>query len=246
MMRSLSAADLVRIWELGQERHPIDRALLLLAYAFPEKQLTELASLSIGCRDAYLLMLREITFGEQLNSFATCPQCQENLEFSLSTKALRIINPDTMTDLTEYQMSIDSLKLQFRLPNSFDLATVMTAADEETATLQLAKQCLLQAHLDGKAVCYEELSATAIAYLSQKLTETDPQAEILLDLSCPACDHVWQVLFDIVDFFWRELSNQAQRLLQEVHSLAKVYGWQEAEILNMSAMRRQYYLDLVN
>ncbi|MDJ0601904.1 MAG: hypothetical protein QNJ37_24065 [Crocosphaera sp.] len=246
MIRSLSAADIVRIWELGQDRHPIDRALLLLAYAFPEKQFTELASWSIGCRDAYLLMLREITFGEQLNSFATCPQCQENLEFSLNTKDLRIIDPDTMTDLRDYQVSMDRLNLHFRLPNSLDLATVMTAADEETATLQLAKQCLLEAHLEGKVVSCEELPVTAIALLTQQLTETDPQAEILLDLSCPACDHVWQVLFDIVDFFWRELSNQAQRLLQEVHSLAKVYGWQEAEILNMSAIRRQYYLDLAN
>ncbi|MDJ0511711.1 MAG: hypothetical protein QNJ64_21055 [Crocosphaera sp.] len=246
MIRPLSAADIVRIWELGQDRHPIDRALLLLAYGFPEKQFTEFASWSIGCRDAYLLTLREITFGEQLNSFATCPQCQENLEFSLSTKALRIIDPDAMTDLSEYQVSIDHLNLHFRLPNSLDLATVMTAPDEETATLQLAKQCLLEVNLEGKALSYEELPTTVIALLAQKLTETDPQAEILLDLNCPACDHVWQVLFDIVDFFWRELSNQAQRLLQEVHSLAKVYGWQEAEILNMSAVRRQYYLDLAN
>lgn len=245
-MRSLSAADIVRIWELGQDRHPVDRALLLLAYGFPEKQLTELASWSIGCRDAYLLMLREMTFGEQLNSFATCPQCQESLEFVLNTKILRIIDPDTMTDLKNYQVRLDHLNLHFRLPNSLDLAAVMTAVDEETATLQLAKQCLLQANLEGKAVSYHELSTTAIAILAQQLREIDPQSEILLDLSCPACNHVWQVSFDIVDFFWRELSNQAQRLLQEVHSLAKVYGWQEAEILNMSAVRRKYYLDLAN
>ena len=243
-MRCLSATDIVRIWELGQDRHPIDRALLLLAYAFPEKTLTELASWSIGRRDAYLLTLREITFGDKLNSFATCPQCQENLEFSLNTSDLRIIDPDQMTEADCYKFTTKSLELQFRLPNSLDLAAAMKAEDETTASWQLTKHCLLSANLDGKAVSYEQLPATAIAHLSKQFTEADPQAEILLDLTCPACNHLWQVLFDIVDFFWRELSNQAKRLLQEVHTLAKVYGWQEAEILGMSAVRRQYHLDL--
>ena len=243
-MRCLSAADIVRIWELGQDRHPLDRALLLLAFAFPEKNLTELASWSIGRRDAYLLTLREITFGGKLNSFATCPQCQENLEFSLNIRDLRIIDPDRTITKDCYQFSTESLELQFRLPNSLDLAAAMTAEDETSASLQLAKHCLLQANLDGKAVSYEQLPATAIADLDKQLTEADSQAEILLDLTCPACDRLWQVLFDIVDFFWRELSNQAKRLLQEVHALAKVYGWQEAEILGMSAVRRQSYLDL--
>ncbi len=243
-MRCLSAADIVRIWELGQDRHPLDRALLLLAFAFPKKTLVELASWSIGRRDAYLLTLREITFGDKLNSFAICPQCQEKLEFSLNIRDIRIIDPEQMTESDCYQFTTESLELQFRLPNSLDLAAVMTAEDETTASLQLAKHCLLQANLDGKAVSYEKLPATAIAHLSKQFTEVDSQAEILLDLTCPACDHLWQVLFDIVDFFWRELSNQAKRLLREVHALAEVYGWQEDEILGMSALRRQYYLDL--
>jgi hypothetical protein len=53
------------------------------------------------------------------------------------------------------------------------------------------------------------------------------------------------VLFDIVSFFWTELSAQAKRLLREVHTLARGYGWREADILAMSARRRQLYLDLV-
>ncbi|MDJ0717756.1 MAG: hypothetical protein QNJ54_26635 [Prochloraceae cyanobacterium] len=243
-MLCLSAADIVRIWELGQDRHPLDRALLLLAFAFPEKTLTELASWSIGRRDAYLLTLRAITFGGKLNSFATCPQCQEKLEFSLNTRDILIIDPDRTISKDCYQFTTERLEIQFRLPNSLDLAAVMTAENETNASLQLAQRCLLQANLDGKAVSYQQLPATAIARLNKQLTEADSQAEILLDLTCPACDYLWQVLFDIVDFFWRELSIQAKRLLQEVHALAKVYGWQESQILGMSALRRQYYLDL--
>jgi hypothetical protein len=73
----------------------------------------------------------------------------------------------------------------------------------------------------------------------------DPQAEVLLDLNCPACGHGWQALFDVVAFFWAELAAQAKRLLREVHTLARAYGWREADILGMSARRRQFYLEMV-
>jgi len=53
------------------------------------------------------------------------------------------------------------------------------------------------------------------------------------------------VMFDIVSFFWSEICVQAKRLLREVHILARAYGWREADILSMSAARRQLYLEMV-
>ena len=76
--------------------------------------------------------------------------------------------------------------------------------------------------------------------------QSDPQAEIQLHLTCPACSRSWSVLFDIVSFFWSEICVQAKRLLREVHTLARVYGWREAEILSMSTARRQLYLEMVS
>ncbi|HEX2516118.1 MAG TPA: phage baseplate protein, partial [Chloroflexota bacterium] len=38
---------------------------------------------------------------------------------------------------------------------------------------------------------------------------------------------------------------RARRLLREVHTLARAYGWREAEILALPGRRRQTYLDLV-
>jgi hypothetical protein len=52
-------------------------------------------------------------------------------------------------------------------------------------------------------------------------------------------------LFDIVSFLWREIASAAQRLLQEVHLLASVYSWHEANILSMSPQRRNAYLQLI-
>jgi hypothetical protein len=93
------------------------------------------------------------------------------------------------------------------------------------------------------AIC--DLPGEIVAQLTEQIGRADPDADISLDLSCPACDHRWQIAFDIVTFFWAEINSLAKRLLREVHTLARAYGWREADILAMSAARRQAYLEMV-
>jgi hypothetical protein len=38
---------------------------------------------------------------------------------------------------------------------------------------------------------------------------------------------------------------KARRILQQVDALARVYGWNEAEILSLSQKRRQRYLEFI-
>jgi hypothetical protein len=104
----------------------------------------------------------------------------------------------------------------------------------------------VQVDRSGEIIPSTELPPAVVQQLSAQLAEMDPQAEIILTPICPACGHSWQVLFDIVTFFWTELSGQARRLLQEVYRLARAYGWSEADILAMSPLRRQFYLELVS
>lgn len=248
-VNALSSAQIIRLWEIGQRQHPVDRALTSLQVACPQVGWDTLAMLSIGQRDAYLLRLRERTFGTQMDSLATCPQCQEQLEFTLSTTDLIPANSPPPLSST-YDFHINDLYIQFRLPTSQDLAAVLPVKDSSVARQQLVRHCLLQVEKQGQAVApeawVEAVSEEAIAQLNQQILEVDPQSEILLNLSCPACQHDWQVLFDIVAFFWAELAAKAQRLLLEVHHLARFYGWREADILAMSAIRRQYYLEQVS
>ena len=89
-MRPLSAQDLLRVWEVGENQHPLDRALTLLAAACPELTWDELAALSVGQRDARLFTIREQTSGPRLNGFAECPRCAERLEFDVAVADLRV------------------------------------------------------------------------------------------------------------------------------------------------------------
>lgn len=242
-MRPLSAHDLLRVWEVGEDQHPLDRALTLLAAACPELTWDELAALSVGQRDARLFTLREQTSGPRLNGFAQCPRCGERLEFDVAVADLRVAEePDAEEEARE--LVTDGLALRFRLPNSRDLAALLGCQDPAVTRSLLAQRCVLQASRDGVPVAGSELPAKAISRLAQRMAECDPQAEVLLGLHCPACDHGWQALFDIVAFFWAELAAQANRLLREVHTLARAYGWREADILSMSARRRQLYLEM--
>jgi hypothetical protein len=142
------------------------------------------------------------------------------------------------------ELVTDDLTLQFRLPNSRDLAAILDCQDPAAARSLLMQRCVLRAERDGALVAGSELPAEVTTRLARRMAECDPQAEVLLDLRCPACDHAWQALFDIVTFFWAELAAQAKRLLREVHTLARAYGWHEADVLGMSARRRQFYLEM--
>ena len=241
-MRPLSAHELLKVWEVGEDQHPLDRALTLLAFACPDLTWDELVELSIGQRDACLLTLREQVSGSNLNGFAECPGCAERLEFDVAVEDLRVAAEpgEEARDLVA-----EGLALRFRLPNSRDLAAVLGGRDTAAARGLLVRRCVIEASRDGVPVDVGELPAEATAELARRMAACDPQAEVLLDLDCPACGHCWQALFDIAAYFWAELAARAKRLLREVHTLARAYGWREADILGMSARRRQFYLEMV-
>ncbi|UBF24841.1 phage baseplate protein [Kovacikia minuta CCNUW1] len=244
MMRSLSAADILQIWEIGQNQHPLDRALTLLSFALPEMSGEDLVQLSIGQRDALLLTLRELTLGSRMESFAQCPQCQEPLEFTLNLADLRTPEPEEAGN-QPHTLTTEGFELVFRLPTSQDLAAIVHCREIEIAQRLLAQRCIQQVSQNGNPINPDLLPIAVLSQIAGQIAASDPQSEMLLDLTCPACQHSWQVLFDIVSFFWTELSVQAKRLLREVHTLARFYGWHEADILSLSPIRRQFYLEQI-
>ncbi|OUL31941.1 phage baseplate protein [Nostoc sp. RF31YmG] len=243
-MRPFTASDVITVWELGQRLHPLERAILLLSFAYPHQSQQQLAMLSVGQRDRRLLLLRQITMGSQLNSVTTCPNCGDRLEFALNISDI-YINESLGSSYENKTVQIAAFECQFRLPNSHDLAILTAAQTIEEAYRSLIERCVLQISQAGTPVSWEALPSEIIEQLAQHIGDCDPQAEVLLDLDCPNCQHRWQAIFDIVAFFWAELDALARRLLQEVHVLAKAYSWHEAEILSMTATRRQFYLDMV-
>lgn len=237
----------MHLWEVGRRQHSLDRALTMLALACPEIDRSTLAALTIGQRDTLLFQLREQTFGERLDAFAECPQCHERLEFSMPSADLRNLSEAHISDpVYEFDDFEEGIKMSFRLPDSRDLAAVSASGTPETGYAMLIQRCVIEAILDGRNVSAHDLPDTMIATLATHMAECDPVADILLNLDCPACRAGWQQPFDIVSFFWTEITVRAKRLLREVHTLAQAYGWGEAYILALSAIRRNYYLEMIH
>ena len=242
---AFAGEDILQIWERGLTQHPLDRALTLLRLIFPDQPRQALAMLSIGQRDGYLLDLYEYAFGPQVAVQANCPACQHKVEVHFNTYDIRV-RPDEEDVGAPFTMTSAGYALTFRLPNSFDLATIVQQADPDKARRGLIEQCLLGAIYNGDTLQVADLPDDAIALLATQMATHDPQADIDLALTCPACAQAWSLLFDIVTFLWVKLDAQARRLLGEVNLLAQAYSWREADILGLSPARRQFYLEMVS
>jgi hypothetical protein len=217
---------------------------LLLLAAGTGTSADALAQLSLGQRDARLLTLRELTFGPQLMSVSACPACGERMEATFNVADLHTAGEDEPPEV--FQLHVNGYEIRFRLPNSLDQAALAACSDVAAARELLLSRCLLTALHEGADESAGRLPPDVLELVAQRMEEADPEADIQLKLGCPHCAHLWQEAFDISSFFWRELDACANRLLTEVHTLAKAYGWRESDILMMSAARRQFYLNLVS
>jgi hypothetical protein len=235
---ALSSGDILRLWETAADQEPLDRAMSILAAAWPGTPREEFARLPIGERDARLLGVRVRTFGAAARGVVACEGCGERVEFTLDLRALRVERPWAAAG----EIEADGWTLCFRAPTSEDLALALRDADPWRA---LACRCVTEASRDGCPVVDPDLPRETLALLAADIAERDPQAEILLDYECPACGRRGRTLFDVAVFLWDEIQAQARRLLIEVAALARAYGWREADVLAMSPTRRRAYLELV-
>lgn len=244
-MRGLSAGDLLRLWESVAAQHPLDRALTILAAVEPDQARRQLARLPSGRRDARLLAVYARTFGSHIDGQGRCPQCEGRVEFGLDTRTLLAVAADEGEEAS-LELVTEGFTMIYRLPDSLDLAAIAHLGDVAEARHRLLERCILQATRDGVAVGLDEVPDGLLALVAEQMAAHDPLAEIELTLACPACGQQWQLFFDIASFLWLKIEMRARRLLSEVDTLARAYGWREAEILALSPGRRQAYLEMVS
>lgn len=221
----MDAGRLLDAWEVGWGRGPLDRGLAMLA-ADPSVDVSALARLTMGERDRALFALRSALFGTLVEAVSACPRCATEVEVVFH-------HQDLWGTAGMAPPSVDVRGARYRLPTSADLAALVDGVPPSDASAELVRRCALgESSADPDAV----VAAWAAA---------DPFLDVALRLACPDCGQEWSEPFDIVSYLWSELDSWCRRTLLEVHDLARAYGWSEAEVLAMSAWRRQCYLGLV-
>lgn len=226
---------LLAAWEHGAQRHPLDRALLLYSLAAPQRPVDTLADAPLGTRNAALFELREACFDAPLVAWVDCPACGERMSFELDRAQL-----PTATRSADDPIEINGYR--FHRPSTRHLARLADATDIEAAAQQLLRDCAERADSlpeDGAAL------DALLADVEAALDAADPWADLSIILTCPACACETTASFDIASYLWEEIDSHAQSLLDDVHTLAHAYGWNEREILALGATRRAAYLDRV-
>lgn len=240
-MRTLTATELLDVWEIGERQHPLDRAMTLLTIACPEKKYSELVHLSIGQRDALLFGVRELIFGPEMSAYTVCPECGVQLEFTVNTEDL--FRNNTAAGFDGMSVKLEGHEIRFRLPDSADLAEIVNSGRKETGK-ELLKRCIVEMVPDNTETM-NALTGERISELGEMMATSDPLSEVKIALNCTDCGAGFTEVLDILAFLWQELSGQARGILNQVHLLARYYGWRESDILAMKPWRRQYYLDMI-
>jgi len=244
-MRGLSARDLLDLWERGVETAEVDRGLLMLSYCLPERSWEQLAAVSIGQRDGMVAELRQATLGPMLGALAVCPECKGQLEFDVNPRELGLAAPAEEEQDKVHRFHEGQFSVLCRLPNSTDLHAARGCSDVEAARRLIFSRCVQKVEADGQSITADAVPDPIVNAFASYLAQQDPAAEIALLLECPSCSACWELSFDIISFFWREIQSASRRIVLEVDALARSYGWAEADILNMSSSRRQLYLEMV-
>jgi len=247
-MQALSSRELLQAWEQRLGVSSVDRALILLAAAGRDSPEEDPAQYSMGERDARLLTLREWTFGADVSAVTRCSKCADALELNFRVDDLRAKGAEPIPIRTAAPLAFEDgdYSVKFRLPNSHDLRALPSPRDVALkAEQQILQRCVLEATCRGESIAVEQLPEPMVAAVSERMTEADPQAHIELALECYQCHHQWGERFEIDSFFWTEIQAWASRLLNEVHQLASAYGWSEGEIMGLSSLRRNLYLNLI-
>ena len=263
-MMAVDVQGLLRVWEEQQHAHPVRRALHLLAQACPEPGWDGWLHAPIGTRDAALLALQRRLFGGSLQTTSACRHCGERLEAAFDVDDVRASRAaETPDNAPPWRLQQHDYAIDYRLPTSDDLlqltarhaadadadagadADAAVAADAQTAARLLMQRCVSAARRAGDPVDVAALPDAVVDTLGAAIARRDPDADVRITLACPACGRESQLHFDIVSYVWSELDDWAQRLLADVHVLARAYGWSEASILALSPARRALYLEMV-
>lgn len=198
---------------------------------------------TLGALDGRLLALREQCFGPRVDLVVDCPACGQRLEAAIELAELRTETP--AGEPLEVSSAAGEVRVRFRLPTLADLRSVEAAASVAVARRTLLQRCVVDARQDGARIDPASLPEEIVVRVGQAMAAADRQADVRLGLTCPDCGHPWDPPFDIAAFLWTEIDARMRRLLVDVHTLARAYGWSESEVLGLPPARRKAYLELV-
>jgi hypothetical protein len=233
----LTAAALLELNDTIGQYAPTEKGVALLSAFVPGLSRSDALMLDVGSFHALLLDVCECQLGRTLTGRVECSSCDAALDVELELAALRqppSLGPDAILEVSE-----DDGVIRFRLPRPADLLALDPGDGPQASRRTLLSRCVVEP-ADPPL-----LSEATMAAMAEIMAESAPQADVIVPIACAVCGHHWQTPLDPEAFLCGDLENRAGQLIRQVHALATVYHWSEAEILALPPARRRRYLQWV-
>lgn len=211
----LGEQDVVALVEEGARLMPLDRAVRIYARA-AGMPLAEAADAGVAQRDLALFELHVAMFGQHAAFVEPCGTCGQMLEGTLDLSQVIAAARSAPTDGA------------IRSPSSREIAQLIAGADPRA----ILGACLGR-EIDDAAAAQAAIEAAF------------PHISVQLALACEDCGSGQQVRFDIARYMWPGLEAIAGRWFDDVHHLARAYGWSERDIAALPSHRRARYLQRI-
>jgi hypothetical protein len=262
-MRQLNGYDEQYLAEIDNYPLPVRTTALLerivkFGKAVVESDIKEIIRhLTVGDRVALILHLRRLTFGDKMQCTIVCLACKEAMSLDLYTSNL--LQPAILQARSEYVIDTKNFVLTLRPVTGADQEALFEKDNNDgddrnnnnnnnnnnaqfNESERLARSCIVSSH----PPLPDKLTGDLLDITSSKLEELDPQADIVLEIRCPGCQHTFQTSFNVEDFIFQEIYSRRKQLEREVHWMAFNYHWNEDSILSLPITKRKRYVELIN
>lgn len=215
------ATALMALWEAAAADAPLARADRFAAQAGAANP----AVLALDLRDAAILRLQALRFGDAMAARLDCALCCASLDVTLS--AAELAAPSA------------ALAAGLRAPTGEDMADALAAS--RASGIEAGRR-LLAARVSGNTP--ETLDPDAVDAIEAAMEVGGAPGDIELLFTCPDCGASARAGFDPAAWLWCTLNAHVTELFAEVAALARAFGWSEPQVLALSPARRRHYLAL--
>lgn len=242
VLRELRGAD-----ELGLPEHaPSARvaasvlAELVGSLVVRERSCGAFAEASVAERDRVYAALCRSLFGDRVEARAVCDGCGEAYELGFELSSLERARPVATSDAGD--VAIEGTSTRVRPPTVGELEAWGDAVFE-----QFRAHCVVRegAPEETKSAAGPSDHEVDDETIDSSLEAAAPLLDVHLEAPCPACGRARRERFEIGAWLMSGLLRERRVTLQELHVLARAYGWSLESLLALTRSQRHAFVRLV-
>lgn len=197
----------------------------------------EASALTAPDRDRVLVAMYQHAYGDIVERTVRCGACSSrfDIDFTLSdlVGSLAVERPSEFDDSRRSLYRLED-GTRFRLPTGADELAVV-GIDRDSGVQRLMESCLMPGSAEPNLETVQAVMASVA-----------PTIDLDLEVACPECGVEQQWRFDVQVHVLSALRNERPRLVTEVHTLAKAYGWSFDEIMSTPRSLRKDFVAIAS